>query len=85
MVGWSIDSAQASTLVANALGMAISNRQPVAGSGLIMHADQGLQFTSWAFTHTAQESGLLPSMRSVGDCFDNAMIESFWVGCRPTF
>ena len=43
VVGWSIDSAQTSTLVTNALGMAISNRQPVAGSGLIIHSDQGVQ------------------------------------------
>ena len=78
VVGWSIDSAQTSTLVTNALGMAISNRRPVPGSGLIIHSDQGVQFTSWAFTRRAQESGLLPSMGSVGDCFDNAVIESFW-------
>ena len=70
VVGWSIDSAQTSTLVTNALGMAISNRRPVPGSGLIIHSDQGVQFTSWAFTRRAQESGLLPSMGSVGDCFD---------------
>ena len=78
VVGWSIDSAQTSTLVTNALGMAISNRRPVPESGLIIHSDQGVQFTSWAFTRRAQESGLLPSMGSVGDCFDNAVIESFW-------
>jgi len=36
------------------------------------------QFTSWAFTQRAVDSGLLPSMGSVGDCFDNAMVESFW-------
>ena len=36
------------------------------------------QFTSWAFTRRAQESGLVPSMGSIGDCFDNAMAESFW-------
>lgn len=77
VVGWSIDSAQTSTLVTNALGMAISNRRPVPGSGLIIHSDQGVQFTSWAFTRRAQESGLLPSMGSVGDCFD-AVIEWFW-------
>ena len=34
--------------------------------------------TSWAFTRRAKESGLLPSMGSIGDCYDNAMIESFW-------
>jgi len=36
------------------------------------------QFTSWAFTHRAKASGLVPSMGSIGDCYDNAMIESFW-------
>jgi putative transposase len=64
--------------VTNALGMAIQNRRPVHGSGLIVHSDQGVQFTSWAFTRRARESGLLPSMGSIGDCFDNAVIESFW-------
>jgi putative transposase len=39
---------------------------------------RGRQFTSWAFTRRAIDSGLLPSMGSVGDCFDNAMMESFW-------
>ena len=78
MVGWSIDSTQTSTLVTNAPGMAIQNRQPEPDSGLIIHSDQGAQFTSWAFTRRAQESGLLPPMGSIGDCFDNAVIESFW-------
>ena len=36
------------------------------------------QFTSWTFTQRAVDSGLVPSMGSVGDCYDNAMIESFW-------
>ncbi len=36
------------------------------------------QFTSWAFTQRAKDSGLLPSMGSVGDAYDNAVIESFW-------
>lgn len=36
------------------------------------------QFTSWAFTDRAKRSGLVPSMGSIGDCYDNAMIESFW-------
>ena len=39
---------------------------------------ESAQFTSWAFTRRAQESGLCPSMGSIGDCFDNAVIESFW-------
>jgi putative transposase len=36
------------------------------------------QYTSWAFTERARASGLVPSMGSIGDCYDNAMIESFW-------
>ena len=36
------------------------------------------QFSSWAFTRRAHDSGLVPSMGSIGDCYDNAVIESFW-------
>ena len=76
LVGWSIDSSPNASLVTNALGMAIENRRP--GVGTIIHSDHGLQFTSWAFTRRANESGLVPSMGSIGDCYDNSMIESFW-------
>ncbi|MEV1329878.1 IS3 family transposase [Micromonospora costi] len=75
VVGWSIDAAQTATLVTNALSMAISNRQP---TGTVIHSDHGVQFTSWAFTRRVQEAGLAPSMGSIGDCYDNGMIESFW-------
>lgn len=75
VVGWSIDSSATAALVTNALGMAIDARAPV---GTIIHSDQGPQFTSWAFTRRAMDSGLVPSMGSVGDCYDNGMIESFW-------
>jgi putative transposase len=77
VVGWSIDGQQTAALVSNALGMAIEQRQPSDGETVI-HSDQGTQFTSWTFTQRAIDSGLLPSMGSVGDCYDNAMIESFW-------
>jgi len=56
--------------------MAIEQRRPSGAT--VIHSDQGTQFTSWAFTRRAIDSGLLPSMGSVGDCFDNAVIESFW-------
>jgi putative transposase len=46
--------------------------------GTLIHSDQGTQFTSWAFTQRAKASGLVPSMGSIGDCYDNAMLESFW-------
>lgn len=76
-VGWSIDGHATDALVTNALGMAIEQRKDRDGETVI-HSDQGTQFTSWAFTQRAVESGLLPSMGAVGDCHDNAMIESFW-------
>jgi hypothetical protein len=68
VIGWSIDSTPSTALVTNALGMAIDQRRPPGET--IIHSDQGTQFTSWAFTRRAVESGLLPSMGSVGDCFD---------------
>ncbi|MFC4530911.1 IS3 family transposase [Sphaerisporangium dianthi] len=76
VVGWSIDSSQTATLVTNALGMAIHNRRPTVG--MLLRSDHGVQYTSWAFTRRARASGLIPSMGSIGDCFDNAVIESFW-------
>ena len=75
VVGWSIDTNPAAALVVNALGMAIENRDPV---GTTIHSDQGTQYTSWAFTQRAIDSGLAPSMGSVGDCYDNGLRESFW-------
>jgi transposase InsO family protein len=76
VIGWSIDSTPSTALVTNALGMAIEQRRPRGAT--IIHSDQGTQFTSWAFTRRAVDSGLVPSMGSVGDCFDNAVVESFW-------
>jgi putative transposase len=76
VVGWSIDTAPTAALVTNALGMAIDRRIPPTGA--IVHSDQGVQFASWVFTQRAKDSGLVPSMGSVGDCYDNAMIEAFW-------
>lgn len=76
VVGWSIDASPTAALVTNALGMAIDSRRPEPGT--LIHSDQGVQFASWAFTDRAKASGLVPSMGSVGDCYDNSMIESFW-------
>jgi putative transposase len=76
VVGWSIDATPTAALVTNALGMAIQTRTPP--SGTVIHSDQGVQPASWAFTQRAKDSGLVPSMGSVGDCYDNAMIEAFW-------
>lgn len=56
--------------------MAISSRSK--RDGTIIHSDHGTQFTSWAFTQRVRESGLVASMGSIGDCFDNAVMESLW-------
>lgn len=76
IVGWSIDSRADSTLVVNALDMAIRNRRPPAGG--IVHADHGTQFTSWVFGEKIRAAGLVPSIGTIGDGLDNAMMESFW-------
>ncbi|QVT81143.1 hypothetical protein ENKNEFLB_03551 [Nocardioides aquaticus] len=73
IVGWSIDSRQDSALVINALDMAIRNRRLAPGG--IVHADHGVQFTSWAFGEKIRSAGLMPSFGSVGDGLDNAMME----------
>lgn len=64
VVGWSIDHRQDSALVTNALGMAITNRNPDADREVVIHSDHGTQFTSWAFTHRARQSGLVPLAHS---------------------
>jgi hypothetical protein len=74
VVGWSIDSSQTAGLVTSALDMAIRNRRP--GPDLVIHSDHGApaQGTSWAFTQRARASGLLPSMGSIGDCYDKGCV-----------
>jgi transposase InsO family protein len=76
VVGWSIDTHQASSLVTNALSMALTNRTPTTST--VIHSDHGSQFTCWSFTERVRQAGLAPSMGTVGDAYDNAVIESFW-------
>jgi putative transposase len=65
-----------SELVTDALRMALAQRRP--GPGLIWHSDQGSQFVSLAFGQKARAAGIAQSMGSKGDCFDNAVAESFF-------
>lgn len=58
-----------------ALDMAVRQRQPRA---VIHHSDQGCQYTALAFGQQCREAGIRPSMGSVGDCYDNALCESFF-------
>lgn len=76
VVGWSMANSLHTEVVLRALDMAIWNRRP--GAGVVHHSDHGCQYTSFAFGRRCREAGVVPSMGSVGDCFDNAMVESFF-------
>lgn len=75
IVGWAMETYLRTELVLKALDMALGQRHP---AGVIHHSDQGSQYTSLAFGKRCQEAEVRPSMGSVGDCFDNAMCESFF-------
>ena len=74
IVGWSMANHLRTELVLDALDMAIFRRRPV---NVVHHSDQGTRYTSVAFSQRCREAGIQPSMGSVGDCYDNAMCESF--------
>jgi putative transposase len=75
IVGWSMATHLRTEIVLDAMQMAIAQRQP---SDVVHHSDQGCQYTSFAFGKRCREAGVRPSMGTVGDCFDNAMCESFF-------
>ncbi len=75
IVGWSMANHLRTSLVLDALDMALAQRRP---EGVIHHSDQGSQYTSIAFGTRCRRAGVRPSMGSVGDCYDNAMCESFF-------
>jgi putative transposase len=77
VVGWSIADHIRSELVVDAVQMAIWRRRPQAGQ-TIAHSDHGSQYTSWAFGRRLRAAGLLGSMGSIGDAYDNALCESFF-------
>ena len=75
VVGWSMRGNLRKELVLEALDMAIDQRRP---EKVIHHSDQGSQYTSIAFGKRCQDAGIDMSMGSVGDCYDNALCESFF-------
>ena len=77
VVGWSIADHIRSELVVDALQMAIWRRQP-PDQQTVAHSDHGSQYTSWAFGRRLRSAGLLGSMGTIGDCFDNSVAESFF-------
>ena len=76
IVGWAMALCSPTDLVGDALNMVISCRQPEGP--VIHHSDQGSQYTSLAFGKQCREAGVVPSVGSVGDAYDNAMCESFF-------
>jgi len=76
VVGWSMSSRMKAQLVCDALQMAIWRRQPNAG--LIHHSDRGSQYASKAFRQLMKAHGIEGSMSRKGDCWDNAVVESFF-------
>jgi putative transposase len=75
IVGWALATHLRAELVTRALDMAVAARKPIA---VIHHSDHGCQYTSLAFGARCRAAGVRPSMGSVGDCYDNAMCESFF-------
>jgi putative transposase len=75
VVGWATANHLKTELVLAALDMAVAQRQPIE---VILHSDRGTQFTSIAFGQRCKQAGVLPSMGSVGDAYDNALCESFF-------
>ena len=75
IVGWAMKSSMEADLAVGALNMAIEQRRP---ENVVHHSDQGSQYTSIAFGRRCREAGVARSMGSVGDCYDNAMAESFF-------
>jgi putative transposase len=75
IVGWAMETHLRTELIVAALDMALTQRRP---SNVIHHSDRGCQYTSYAFGKRCREAGVMPSMGSVGDAYDNAMAESFF-------
>jgi len=77
IVGWQLASHVRTTLVLDALRMALHQRGPGADVELVHHSDRGSQHTSIDRTQTLADQGVLASVGSVGDAYDNALAESF--------
>jgi putative transposase len=76
IVGWAMAEHMRAELVLEALEMGLHRRRP--DPGLIHHSDAGSQYVSLAFGQQARDAGIALSMGSRGDCFDNAVAESFF-------
>jgi transposase InsO family protein len=76
IVGWSMADHMRTELASDALGMALASRQPPAG--LLHHSDRGVQYASDDYQDLLSRNQIGVSMSGKGDCWDNAVMESFW-------
>jgi putative transposase len=76
IVGWSVSPSLSTELIIRALRMAIIHRNP--SEGIILHSDRGSQYTSHSFRKLLKNYGIIQSMSSSGNCYDNAITESFF-------
>jgi putative transposase len=76
IVGWSMADHLRGELCLEAIRMAIQSRQP--GAGLLHHSDRGVQYASDEYRHLLESRGIQISMSRVGNCYDNAAMESFF-------
>jgi putative transposase len=81
VVGWAIGDPLETTLVTDALRRAIENRRP-DGKRLLHHSDRGCQYTSDAYRQTLRTLGIECSMIRTGNCYDNAVMESFFASLK---
>jgi putative transposase len=77
VIGWQLASHMRTDLVLDALRMALAQREPGADFELVAHTDRGSQYTAADYTQELDDHGVLASVGSVGDAYDNAMAESF--------
>lgn len=77
IVGWQLAGHMRTDLVLDAVRMALGTRQPGADLELVCHTDQGSQYTAEDYTQILDDRRVLASVGTVGDCFDNALAESF--------
>ena len=77
IVGWSMANHMEADLASDALKMALLQRCP-GGQNLVHHSDRGVQYASEDYQHLLSQHGIECSMSGRGDCYDNAMMESFW-------
>ena len=80
IIGWAMDSTIPAELVCRALTMAIGQRQPTAG--VLMHSDRGSQYASHEYQNLLKQQGMICSMSRKGNCWDNAVIERFFLNLK---